>query len=314
MNNKLSMFLAGLALFLSPGLVMAQSAPLAVTVNGRVLINVDQRGEAWYVWPKSVQRYYLANGQITLGVMQKTGQKTTNTDLAKIKIGIIKDSRLPDADIDGIWDGQETALGMNPNSGDSDNDGYADGTEIANNYSPLGAGKMITDDNFAKSKAGYILLQYQNHGEAWYVWPADNKRYYLGTGEQAFIVLTRLGLGITNSDLLKVPIAADSGTPTVITTESVDILAGEYLIYLKNDRILIGRNKNLAITFTNKGNQPHRLIITGLDVLTEQLHPGQKQTILIPAGYLHSGNYTVEELTETDRSKGMLFNFTIQII
>lgn len=314
MKKKLSIFLAGLALFLSPGLALAQNAPLAVTVNGRALINVEQRGEAWYVWPKSVQRYYLASGAVTLSVMQKTGQKINNVDLAKIKIGIIKDARLPDSDIDGIWDGQEIALGMNVNRGDTDNDGYADGTEIANNYSPVGSGKMFTDDNFAKRNAGYILLQYQNHGEAWYVWPANNKRYYLGTGEQAFIVLTRLGLGITNTDLLKITAAAASDTPAVITTESVDVLAGEYLIYLKNDRILIGRNKNLAITFTNKGNYTHRLRIAGLNIFTEELKPGQKQTIIVPSGYLRSGDYAVEELTEADKIKGMSLSFNIQII
>ncbi len=50
---------------------------------------------------------------------------------------------------------------------------------------------------------GYVLLQVQSHGEAWYVYPVDGRRYYLRDGEAAYTVMRRFGLGITNTDLVR---------------------------------------------------------------------------------------------------------------
>jgi hypothetical protein len=38
------------------------------------------------------------------------------------------------------------------------------------------------------------------HGEAWYVNPADGKRYFLGRAADAYNIMRFLGLGITNKD------------------------------------------------------------------------------------------------------------------
>lgn len=48
---------------------------------------------------------------------------------------------------------------------------------------------------------GRILLQVQDKGQAWYVNPLNNRRYYLGRPDDAFLVMRALGLGISNSDL-----------------------------------------------------------------------------------------------------------------
>lgn len=54
-----------------------------------------------------------------------------------------------------------------------------------------------------------MLLQVQQHGEAWYINPADQKRYYLGKPTDAFQVMRELGIGISNNDFdsfwIKVP-------------------------------------------------------------------------------------------------------------
>lgn len=78
----------------------------------------------------------------------------------------------------------------------------------------------------AESKNGYILLQVESKGEAWYVYPKNKQRYYLGRPEDAFTVMRNLGLGITNADLSQIPqdlgigvyqknVATDLGTFTV---------------------------------------------------------------------------------------------------
>ncbi|MCR4278309.1 MAG: SH3 domain-containing protein [bacterium] len=47
---------------------------------------------------------------------------------------------------------------------------------------------------------GYILLQVQNHGEAWYVDPISEKRYYMKDGPTAYQMMRSFGLGVTEAD------------------------------------------------------------------------------------------------------------------
>jgi len=47
---------------------------------------------------------------------------------------------------------------------------------------------------------GKILLQVESKGEAWYINPVNEKRYYLGRPADAFQVMRELGLGISNKD------------------------------------------------------------------------------------------------------------------
>jgi hypothetical protein len=47
---------------------------------------------------------------------------------------------------------------------------------------------------------GHILLQVQAHGEAWYVNPANGQRYFLGRPADAFALMSRLSLGVSNRD------------------------------------------------------------------------------------------------------------------
>ncbi|NQT50158.1 hypothetical protein HQ571_05675 [Candidatus Kuenenbacteria bacterium] len=49
----------------------------------------------------------------------------------------------------------------------------------------------------AEATKGKILLQVEENGEAWYVYPVDSKRYYLGRPIDAFNVMKTLGLGIS---------------------------------------------------------------------------------------------------------------------
>ncbi|MBU4375487.1 serine protease [Patescibacteria group bacterium] len=57
------------------------------------------------------------------------------------------------------------------------------------------------DKNLSKRVIGNILLQVEKNGEGWYVYPDDQKKYYLGRPADAFSIMRNLGLGIKHSEL-----------------------------------------------------------------------------------------------------------------
>ena len=63
------------------------------------------------------------------------------------------------------------------------------------------AASVSAADNLARRLAGRILLQVESRGEAWYVNPADYRRYYLGRPKDAFVVMRDFGLGIKHNEL-----------------------------------------------------------------------------------------------------------------
>ncbi|MCU0680201.1 MAG: right-handed parallel beta-helix repeat-containing protein [Planctomycetes bacterium] len=59
------------------------------------------------------------------------------------------------------------------------------------------------DQNFGNKYKGYIILQVQNKGEAWYISTQDAKKYYLGREKDAYTIMRKLGLGIKHAELVK---------------------------------------------------------------------------------------------------------------
>jgi hypothetical protein len=57
---------------------------------------------------------------------------------------------------------------------------------------------------------GSILLQVEEHGEAWYVNPNDNLRYYMANGDVAYEMMRSFSLGITDIDLNEIPAVDDT--------------------------------------------------------------------------------------------------------
>lgn len=51
---------------------------------------------------------------------------------------------------------------------------------------------------------GKILLQVEDRGRAWYINPADGKRYSLGKAEEAYRVMRSVALGVSNANFLKI--------------------------------------------------------------------------------------------------------------
>jgi len=177
-------------------------------VNGYILLQVQNAGQAWYVDPISDLKYYLPDGSSAYTALRKFGLGITNADLAKIPVGIESRFQDTDSDNDGLPDNLEVALGTNPQNSDSDGDGYSDLTEVQSGYNPMGSGKLSIDTTLANRLKGRIVLQVQAHGEAWYINPKDGKRYYMKDGGAAYQIMRYLSLGITNTDLRKIPVGS----------------------------------------------------------------------------------------------------------
>ncbi len=204
-NKVFFIYLLGfslLAVFLTVGYVYAQNS-LNDRLKGRVLLQVEQKGEAWYVDPENGERRFLGRPNDAFNLMRDIGVGIINKDLEKIPVA---DANMegPDTDGDGLSDAFEDAIGTDKNNTDTDGDGYNDKEEIIGGYNPKGKGKINIDNNFAKIHNGKVFIQVEGHGEAWYINPVDGKRYFLFRPKDAFNVMRKLGLGITDNDLDKI--------------------------------------------------------------------------------------------------------------
>jgi len=197
---------SGLASLLMLILFLTQTSVLATEnlgekLSGRILLQVEEHGEAWYINPNDKRRYFLNKPLDAFNIMKTLGIGISNKDLEKIPIGFLEGK---DSDQDGLNDSLENAIGTDYLKSDTDGDGYNDQDEILNNYNPLGSGKINIDKNFVEKNLGKIFLQTEKNGEAWYVDPIEQKRYFLGRPCDAFSLMKQKALGITNINLNKI--------------------------------------------------------------------------------------------------------------
>jgi hypothetical protein len=75
------------------------------------------------------------------------------------------------------------------------------GTSPVTTIVPAPAPSSLQKSALRERLKGYILLQAQQRGEAWYVHPVDSRRYYLKDGPTAYQMMRAFGLGISNADL-----------------------------------------------------------------------------------------------------------------
>lgn len=122
-------------------------------LKGKILLQVESNGEAWYINPDNEKRYYLGRPEDAFQVMRNLGLGISNKDFDSFNKKFI--GRL--------------SYGIAPSR-----------------------------------LSGKILLKVEDGGKAYYVNPTDLQIYYLGKPEDAFQVMRKLGLGITNNDLNKI--------------------------------------------------------------------------------------------------------------
>jgi len=113
--------------------------------NGYILLQVEENGEAYYVYPQDSLRYYLGRPADAFEIMKR------------LSLGAKHD--------------------------------YIVNTQI-----------------FPKRLSGRILLDVEANGEAYYIYPRNMKKYYLGRPADAFKIMRELGQGISNEGLANIPI------------------------------------------------------------------------------------------------------------
>ena len=201
--KKFSLILIAALFVLWPNFLL-RADNLAGRLAGRILLAVESRGEAWYLSPDNAMRYFLGRPADAFAAMRGQGVGITNANLERIPIGLsasAPESASADTDGDGLADGLEDALGTDKHNVDTDNDTHGDKNEIINGYNPSGSGILPIDLEFARKQSGRIFLAVESRGEAWYVNPVNNRRYFLGRPADAFALMRNLGLGISDQDL-----------------------------------------------------------------------------------------------------------------
>ncbi|MBI5621539.1 D-alanyl-D-alanine carboxypeptidase [Candidatus Falkowbacteria bacterium] len=166
----------------------AESVSLAQKLSGKILLQVESYGRAWYVAPDSLRRYYLQNGDAAYQIMRTLSLGITNADLAKI---------------------------------------------------PIVQGEMA-DSKLVRRLQGKILLQVEEHGEAWYLDPADGLRYYLKDGQAAYELMRQHSLGITTANLGKIPVNDEQVVPDTAFSDVAAVgYDGQNIFGGKNDQVIL---------------------------------------------------------------------------
>jgi hypothetical protein len=184
-------------------------AATPASFSGKILIQTQSRGQAWYVNPVTLKRNFLYKPAQAFQIMRERGIGISNADLSRIPIGFYAMTGA-DGDGDGLVNIFEQAIGTSIGDTDSDDDGFSDREEVRGGFNPNGPGKVRgLNSVFAAKQRGKIFLQTQSRGEAWYVNPSDAKRYYLGTGEDALTLMRTFGIGVSDANLARIPVSSE---------------------------------------------------------------------------------------------------------
>ncbi len=174
---------------------------LSYELRGYFLIQVDNHGQSWYVDIDNGLKHELVKDSSAWQLVHDLGLGISHFNLEKIPIAVNEKLIKNDSDKDGLDDDLERAIGTDPFNSDSDGDSYNDGLEILNLFSPLNSGRPSIDSKLSSKLAGQILLDVEKNGEAWYVSPKDNLRYYISNYQDLFSMITVVGHGINSESL-----------------------------------------------------------------------------------------------------------------
>lgn len=80
----------------------------------------------------------------------------------------------------------------------------------------------FSETNLSSQLSGRILLDVENKGEAWYVYPGDLHRYYLGRPADAYTIMRNLSSGISNSNFSEVASSTPDRLKGIILLKTED--------------------------------------------------------------------------------------------
>lgn len=128
------------------------------------------------------------------------------------------------------------------------------------------------------SVLGSILLQVEQHGEAWYVHPDTGYRFYLKDGEVAYTMMRYFGLGISDKDLTAIEIAdsAQQASDMVSQCETnplADAVKGKILLQVEqNGEAWYVSPKNCVRIYLKNGDEAYSVMrFLGLGITDENL-------------------------------------------
>jgi len=142
MNRYFITILIIITAFATINIASAQTT-LAQKLAGRILLQVQSHGEAWYVNPNDLKKYYLGRPTDAFNLMKQSSLGVTHQYISSYQI-------------------------------------------------------------FPQAVVGKILLDTQDFGKAYYINPVDRKAYFLGRPDDAFNLMRRFSLGISNTNLSQI--------------------------------------------------------------------------------------------------------------
>ncbi len=71
----------------SKDVILVTNGQLFKKLKGKILLKIEDAGEAWYVSPVDAKKYYLGRPKDAFNIMRTLGIGATNADLAKIQVG-----------------------------------------------------------------------------------------------------------------------------------------------------------------------------------------------------------------------------------
>ena len=149
---------------------------------------------------------------------------------------------------------------------------------------------FVLASELGKKLSGRILLDVERNGEAWYVYPENNNRYYLGRPTDAFRVMRELGLGISEVNFQRI---TQAGMEIEGDLELADRLAGKIVLQIeKNGEAWYINPLDLKKYYLGRPNDAFRIMRElGLGITMENLakvhKPGYDESINQYSKYEH---------------------------
>lgn len=151
--------------------------------------------------------------------------------------------------------------------------------------------------------SGYILLQVEQNGEAWFVRPVNGNRYYMKDGGVAYEMMRSFGLGITDTDLAKIPSVNTTdellaSTNTCKTGTVANRVKGRILLQVQqNGEAWYVYPKNCTRIYMKDGNAAYTIMrFVGLGITDDDLQGiPTADGFGVPNGGVTNGNHGEED-------------------